>query len=339
MVKSMQVAQKTKAKKDKYLAIHLESLRINSILEFDLYIKQAGETILYRAAHLPFTEKNRTNLLENNIKNLYVSSDKFKHFQKYIEANINKIIEDPLVDETAKASIVYDSTKLLVKDVLSNPTLKKNIHRSQAMVESTVSFILKGPRAFHNLLKMMSFDYYTYTHSVNVCTFSLALAQYTGITNVGELHQIGTGALLHDVGKTRISESILKKEAPLTEDEMDIIRKHPEWGYEIIKETDIIEQVSYYPILQHHERENGSGYPKSLKGKHIHLYSKITAIADTFDAMTTRRAYRQAMGTFPALRKMFDHGDAYDKTLLRQFARLMGPATGKDPKNSSPAID
>ncbi len=335
----MHVAQKTKTKTDKYLAIHLESLRINSILEFDLYIKQAGETILYRAAHLPFTEKNRSNLLENNIKRLYVSNEKFKHFQKYIEANISQIIEDPSVDETAKASIVYDSTKLLVKDVLSNPTLKKNIRRSQAMVESTVSFILKGTRAFHNLLKMMSFDYYTYTHSVNVCTFSLALAQHAGISNIDELYQIGTGALLHDVGKTRISEAILKKETPLTEDEMDLIKKHPEWGYEILKETDVIEEKSYYPILQHHERENGTGYPKCLKGKNIHLYSKITAIADSFDAMTTRRTYRHAMNSFTALRNMFDHGEAYEKTLLRQFARLMGPAPGKDPKNSSSASD
>jgi HD-GYP domain-containing protein (c-di-GMP phosphodiesterase class II) len=172
---------------------------------------------------------------------------------------------------------------------------------------------------------MMSFNYYTYTHSVNVCTFSVALAQYSGITDRKELFKLGTGALLHDVGKTKISDSILRKKGRLTEEEFAIIRKHPDWGVELIRETDIVSDDVYFPILQHHEREDGSGYPKGLTKTEINDYSKIVAIADVFDAMTTERAYRSAVESFSALKTMFHEVNHFDHRLLKQFTRMLGP--------------
>jgi len=320
----------TSIKIDDYQIIYLDSLRINSTLDFDLYIKKAGDYVLYRSARLPFKEKNRSALLDNNIDRLYVPYDKRHDYQKYVEANIQEIIEDPRIKETTKAGIVYDSAKLLVKDVLNNPTLGKNIKRSQAMVESTVALILKGQSAFHNLLQVMSFDYYTYTHSINVCTFTLALARFIGIVNVAELNMLGTGALLHDVGKTKISETILNKRGPLSKSEMQLVKKHPRWGCEIIKETDIIEPDSYFPVIEHHERDNGSGYPKGLGADKIHAFSKMVAIADVFDAMTTQRVYREAVAAYPALKTMFEDRGAFDKKLLEHFTHLMGPSNLAD---------
>ncbi|MBN1211932.1 MAG: HD domain-containing protein [candidate division Zixibacteria bacterium] len=324
----MDLDLKTKTYKAAFLVIHLESLRVNSILEFDLYIDNGSELVLYRNALLPFNEKNRRSLLDNNIKHLYVSSSMKELYQRYIENNIRDIINDDGIDETVKASIVYDSANLLVREVLSKPTLRDNIERTEELVGNTVSFILHKKSAFHNLLKVMSFDYYTYTHSVNVCTFSLALAKYIGMEDIEELNILGTGAILHDVGKTRISEAILNKKEPLTSEEIELIQMHPQWGFEILKETDIISPASYYPIVQHHEREDGSGYPKGIGCHEIHRFSKIVAIADVFDAMTTRRVYRSAIDPYPALKEMFENRAAFNRELLEQFTRLMGPESG-----------
>ncbi|HHI03532.1 MAG TPA: HD domain-containing protein, partial [candidate division Zixibacteria bacterium] len=131
--------------------------------------------------------------------------------------------------------------------------------------------------------------------------------------------------LLHDVGKTKVSEAILNKPGPLTPMEMGFIKKHPKWGYEILKKTDLISEDSYYPILQHHERENGTGYPYGLMADEIHPFGKIVAIADVFDAMTTERVYRQAVNSFPALKEMYLDMGAFNRTLLEQFTKLMGP--------------
>jgi putative nucleotidyltransferase with HDIG domain len=321
----MAYASKTESATAKYLPIYLEALRLDTIVDFDLYIRIGDDFILYRASDLPFTDKTRAALLDNNVSRLFVVAGDRSKYQQYIESNITHILQDDGIPGPAKAGIVYDSTKLLVKDVLANPTLGDNVRRSKAMVESSVSYIITGQEAFHNLLRVMSFDYYTYTHSVNVCTFSIAFARFLGYTDEEFLNHLGTGALLHDIGKTKISDRILNKRSRLTPLEMELVKKHPEWGVELMRETDLIHDESYLPIIQHHEREDSSGYPYGLHGDEIHIYGRLVGIADTFDAMTTRRVYQPPIETYPALQSMFRMDRVFDRELLEQFARLMGP--------------
>jgi putative nucleotidyltransferase with HDIG domain len=310
----------------KFMPIYLESIRVDSVLDFDLYINVNGQLVLYRSANLAFTDRTLRKLLENRIDRLYVAFENKRSYQRYIEKNLDKILADPKIEETKKAGILYDTSTNLVKDVLNNPTFGENIQRSKELVGQTVNFILQGRDAFLNLLKITSFDYYTYTHSVNVCTFSIALAQQLGFRDEEFLHELGIGSLLHDVGKSRISDRILNKRGSLTPIEFEIMKKHPKWGVEILEETDMIETSSHFPILQHHERGDRRGYPVGLSLDEMHIYSKIVAIADSFDAMTTDRVYQHAIDSFPALKIMFSLKGAYDEQILRAFVELMGPS-------------
>jgi putative nucleotidyltransferase with HDIG domain len=309
-----------------YIPIYTRSLAACNILDFDLYVFDGQEMVLFRSAQLPLTSESCSDLLKRNLNRLYVSANQRNEYQQYLRTNISQILADESVDDFTKASIVYDSAKELVKDVFADPTKCQHIKESQAFVESTVLYVLKGKNAFLNLLRVMSFDYTVYTHSVNVCTFSLALAHAAGIAKTNELITLATGALLHDVGKARISESILHKPGPLDQSEWQVMRKHPQWGVELMSETDLIPQDSYIPISQHHERQNGNGYPDGLQNDDIHIYGKIVAIADAFDAMTTNRVYRSAEGTFPTLKMMSATEAGFDEPLLRRFIKLMGPA-------------
>jgi putative nucleotidyltransferase with HDIG domain len=318
--------KKSQAIAGKFLPIYVQSLWNDSILGFDIYLYNGQEMILYRAADIQFTAKMRKALQESGVRHLYIKVENRKEYQKYIQTHITKILKDPALDDFTKSSIVYDNTKEVIKEALSNPTTGENIKHCQAMVESTALYILEGKNAFHNMLRIMSFDYSIYTHSVNVCTFSLALANAAGINTTKELHEIGTGALLHDVGKIKVPESILNKVGSLDQKEWESIRKHPRWGVEIIRETDLIPEVSYVPIRQHHERKNGSGYPDGISGKELHPFSNIVAIADMFDAMTTERAYRKAVSGYNALKAMYDGKNKLDLKLLEQFTKLLGPS-------------
>jgi len=308
-----------------YIPVYLDSLRVDTILSFDLFIKIGGEMVLYRSADLPFTERTRMKLVDNKVTRLYVSSKSKAKYQKYIEQNLDKILTDQTIPEEKKAGILYDTSKTLMQDVLENPAYGENVQRSKKLVESHVSYILKGQEAFHNLLKLSSFDYYTYTHSVNVCTFSIALAQQLGFKDEKFLYDLGVGALLHDVGKSKISERILNKRSALSQVEFELMKKHPKWGVEILTSTDLIDASCYYPVLQHHERGNQKGYPNGLKLGEMHEFSKIVAVVDTFDAMTTQRVYQGAMETYPALKIMFSLKGEYDRRVLEAFAKLMGP--------------
>jgi len=310
----------------RFLPIYLDSLVVDTILEFDLFVKLGRQMMLYRSKRLPFSEGSRQKLLGNSVTTIFVKSDQRHEYQRYIEQNLGSILINPHVPEQSKAGIVYDTSKALVKDVLEKPTLGENIKRSRSLVEHQISYILSGREAFLNLVRITSFDYYTYTHSVNVSTFTIALANELGISDPNEIYALGLGSLLHDVGKSRISDKILNKKDSLNKAEFDIMKKHPGWGKEILRETDILEDEAYFPVTQHHERLDGSGYPEGLNSSSIHPHGKIIAICDVFDAMTTQRVYQDAMASYSALKKMMEMKDKFDRDILERFIKLMGPA-------------
>jgi putative nucleotidyltransferase with HDIG domain len=134
-------------------------------------------------------------------------------------------------------------------------------------------------------------DVETYGHSKTVARYSYVLAEAAGIRDPGALDSIRKGALLHDAGKIAIPDAILKKPGPLGPKEWDVIRRHPALGYGLVRDVKLVREVGDI-ILYHHERYDGTGYPKGLKGDKIPLEARIFAVADTLDAVTSHRPYR-----------------------------------------------
>jgi putative nucleotidyltransferase with HDIG domain len=307
----------------RYFAINLATLRADCLLNFDLYIASDGEMVLYREKSLSFTEECRSRLMESRVQQLYVDESQRHQFLGYMERELPLLLHDSSIQPVEKASIMYTTSKVIVEEIFENPTFGENIKRTESLVENTVDFLTSGPDAFKNLVMLSDQDYKLYSHSVNVCTFALALAQESGIRDAVELQALGVGAMLHDVGKTRIDTRVMRKRAPLSREEFELMKRHVELGVQVLKETDAIPPMAYLPVLQHQEREDGSGYPAGLKGDQIHVFGKITGIADVFDAMTTSRVYRPALPTYEAFRSML--AMPLDRDLVRSFVGLLGP--------------
>lgn len=160
-------------------------------------------------------------------------------------------------------------------------------------VEEIIEELLAKKDLVVNLTDIRALDDYTFGHSVNVCVLSLL----TGISmsySRDELLHLGLGAIMHDLGKTKVPPAILQKPAPLTPEEFDIIRQHPEWGYRLIQALNEVSSQAAVVPLQHHERFAGQGYPKGLQGKEIHPFGAICGVADVFDALTADRVYKKA---------------------------------------------
>lgn len=137
-------------------------------------------------------------------------------------------------------------------------------------------------------------DNYLYSHSVNVTIYSCQLAIQNGLP-LKNIEEIGLGAMLHDLGKLYIPLEILNKSGALTNEEFDIVKKHSEAGFDILRKVYEIPIPVSHCAFQHHERIDGTGYPRGLKDNDIHKYAKILAVADVFDAVTSHRVYRPAM--------------------------------------------
>jgi putative nucleotidyltransferase with HDIG domain len=309
----------------RYYPIHLEGLRIETILNFAIYIKQSSlEYVLYRSANLPFREKDRKRLLDHHQSTLYIEFTDKKKYHQYIEKHLSSIMKDDDIPLQKRGKILYTSATNLVEEMLERPQMRENFKRSENIVRNTVEYVLNNPHAFKSLLNLTSFDYYTYTHSVNVCAYGISLAKVLKYDSMEELYDFGMGALLHDIGKSKVSRYILNKPGKLTEDEFRIMKCHPEFGLDIVQEAADIPAESQVIIHQHHEKLDGRGYPQGLKGDEIHPYARISFIVDVFDALTTDRSYRKALNTFPALKLIKDEMTGqYDFEVYRALILLL----------------
>jgi HD-GYP domain-containing protein (c-di-GMP phosphodiesterase class II) len=158
---------------------------------------------------------------------------------------------------------------------------------------------------------------------VKVAAVGTLFAQDLGL-GVKDLKGLCAGILVHDVGKIKISTDILNKKGKLTKEEFGIIKKHPELGVEVLEETGVEFKEELIVTLQHHENDDGSGYPYGLKKDEIHLCGKIARIIDAYDGLTAKRSYAEAIRPFAALKEMKDNMlHCFDTELFKEFIRFL----------------
>ncbi len=174
------------------------------------------------------------------------------------------------------------------------------------------------------LLTLNSKDDYTYEHCIQVGMLSFYIAKWLGHTDE-EAYGIGKAGFLHDIGKSKIHRTILLKPSRLTDDEYEHIKRHTEYGYEIIMKS-LNDRTAAYAALQHHERANGKGYPFGITYDWVQPASKIVAVADIYSAMISSRIYKEKQDLFVVLKELYDLSfSELDPTITQTFIRRMIP--------------
>ena len=311
----------------KYLPITLNSLRPDTIINCDVYllvnVNGASRHILYCKGNSVFENNKIELLVRKNINRLFIARDDQRKYFEYLESNFQNIMSDERIHPDERAQIVHSAATNLVKDVFKDPRTG-NIERAKKFAYNMVDCVLRNGEASFSLLRIAKHEYYTYTHSVNVAAMGTLFAKSLGLSE-NDLRPFCAGTLLHDLGKIKISPAILNKNGRLTEEEFETVKKHPELGVNILKETGNGFKDEYTIILQHHENCDGTGYPYGLKKSEIHSIGKVARIIDIYDALTTKRAYSYAQTPYDALSIIKDEmSDAVDRVLFKQFIRFLG---------------
>ncbi len=311
-----------------YLPISPNSLRTNTTVGCDIYLlaKTTAEVrfVLYCRGDAVFDEDKKNMLVAHRIKSLFIKKGEQQTYFDYLENNFQHIVSDTSIPPDERTKIVHSAATNLVKDLFSDPK-SGSMERTKVFAHNMVDYVIKDSKAAESLLKIAVHEYYTYTHSVNVAAVGTLFGQRLGL-GVKELKGLCTGILLHDVGKTRISRDILNKKGKLTKEEFDIVKKHPELGIEVLDETGIEFKEERIVAIQHHENDDGSGYPYGLKKDEIHLCGKIARIIDVYDALTAKRSYADAVRPFAALKEMKENMlNCFDTELFKEFIRFLGP--------------
>ncbi|HEX5364442.1 MAG TPA: HD-GYP domain-containing protein [Gallionella sp.] len=221
---------------------------------------------------------------------------------------------------------VYEEASLTVHELMTTTRLGKHAELEQVRpaVQGIVDSIFRNADPLLHLGTIRNANQYLFYHSVATCSLLSAFAQQLGIGR-DITRQLAIGAMLHDIGKTRIAESILDKPGRLTDAEFDEIKRHVEYGMEILADAPWLTPISLQVVAQHHERYDGGGYPAALKSDHLSQYGQMAAIVDVYDAITSARSYHAAMEPVEAIRKLREWSEQhFNVELVDHFICCVG---------------
>ena len=273
---------------ERKICINLDELVPGMIIAQTLS-NQYGATIIYDRTVL-------TPVLIHKLQNL-----------SYDRIYVYDISEKEIDENTNRFSVSYEQSQSMVKDMLKDVGDGRPLDMQKVRSVSTLLMgrIDTSRDVIDAISQVRTTDEYTYTHCINVSLICSLMGRWLKLDDIS-IKLLTYSGLLHDIGKSKISNSILEKPGKLSEKEFEIIKKHPALGYKILEKIPSLNKNVLMGVLMHHEREDGSGYPLGAKNQQIHYFAKIVALSDIYDAMTSDRVYHAKQSPFSVL-EMFEN--------------------------------
>jgi putative nucleotidyltransferase with HDIG domain len=230
-----------------------------------------------------------------------------------------------LADEAGRARNIIENSRAAVQNLFHDVRLGNAIALTDVLpiVDEISASVSRNPSALISISRLRSADEYTYMHSISVSAMMINLARHLGLEE-GMMRDIGMAGLLHDVGKLEVPIDVLNKPGRLTDEEFSIMRTHSELGYESLRRAGGVSDMALDVCLHHHEKIDGSGYPNRLNGEEITFFSKMGAVCDVYDAMTSQRSYKEPWTPAEAISAMFSWKGHFDADILTGFIRSLG---------------
>lgn len=263
-------------------------------------------------------------LTENNIEKLKSLGCFSIYIQdRYSENEIEEVIKPKAM---TRIHNLQGNLKNIIIDFnrsgkVDGKKLDEDVKNIKEIINEIVYDVIFSKNILEHLISISVYDDYTMNHSLNVMMLSTVIARDENFS-MKEIKKLAIGCIFHDIGKTFIPIEIINKPGKLTNEEFEIVKTHSEKGYDFLKNYTDLPITSINIALCHHEREDGSGYPRNLKGKEIHLFSKIASICDVFDALTSDRPYRRALPVNQAMEYLLAAGgDEFSIETIQTFSQ------------------
>lgn len=323
MASSVQVIASKERDDLSYFEVPSGIYRPGDLLDRDVYILYQGQYIVYRGKDQRWTLDDVEKLKGFEITNLYVRCPDDISLASFLDQRISQVIEDPKASQSHKAQILYHASVSAMQAVYRQPQSIESVQQSIGFVKHCISFLSRDPKGFIELMRLASKNFSEYSHAIHVAAYSINLGKFLGYRSSSDLLAIGVGALLHDIGKSKIDKKLIEKPGKLDPAELAEMKKHPVYGYEMLASNRAVPDLSRLIVLQHHERANSRGYPNQ-SGTDLHIFSKIVGITDVFDALTSDRPYQKARAPYDAVRFMLEtlKGD-FEQTVLINLIRML----------------
>ncbi|MCF6139129.1 HD-GYP domain-containing protein [Pseudalkalibacillus berkeleyi] len=298
------------------MKVHVHQLHTGDILSEDVFsltsrpIVASGTEI--RNEHIEILKA--FNIQEVNVKQVQ-STDRQQTDKSEVKEEITK--------RDADFYMIYTKAVSLYKKQFNNwqAGMPIDLYQVRKEIVPLIEVALEKPKTILSLHHFSNVKEYIYHHAISVGLISSFIAKKLGYTK-GDIIQIGLAGALIDCGMSKVQPRILTKKSALNKEEYEEIKQHPILGYKMLKGMTGIKENVILSVLQHHEREDGSGYPLGTKGNQLDIYSRVVAIADVFHAMTSERLYRKQQSPFKVLEQMLlDQFGKFDQAILNLLVR------------------
>lgn len=228
-------------------------------------------------------------------------------------------------DEVKRASRIVEKGREAVLSMFQEARMGKAIEAEAAapLVEEISSSVMRNPGALISLARLKTADDYTFMHSVAVCALMIALARQLGLDDK-QTREAGMAGLLHDLGKAVMPMDVLNKPGKLTDAEFATVKTHPEEGYKLLRQSKGVSEAILDVCLHHHEKVDGSGYPKGITGETLSLFAKMGAICDVYDAITSNRPYKTGWDPAESIKRMAEWKGHFDPVIFQAFVKSLG---------------
>ncbi len=268
---------------------------------FDLFVcENKKDCVLLCSKEYPLSG-DRLKDLKLNRAEIFVRKDELPFLRNYLKKSVLDISKSQSVTREERSQMVYSTAVMVVDELFNNVESKEAVEDSKGLATVVLDNLLRDNATFLSMVGVLSYDYYTYSHCVNVCIYSIAIGKKLGLSH-DDIEELGHAAILHDIGKAHIDPKILNKEGALDTDEFEIMKTHTTLGRDAIihAEKQLGAQVEFLKIAKeiayyHQEKWDGSGYPTGISGDDIPISARLMAVADVYDALISRRVYKEGM--------------------------------------------
>lgn len=310
--------------KEVFVPITLESIEPVIFPDVALYIKTGGNYVLYKSNGRDFSEHDHERLSKNGVEFVFVSKNDMDVITSHMEASAERLLKSDYLNAKAKGKMIYQTSINFVDDIFNNPEKSTDLGRTRRLIENLMLYLSNSPGAINSLETVMSHNYHTFVHSLQVASLTLLMHSEAYSLSRDEMLDVGTGAILHDFGKIFVPKEILNKSGKLNEEEIEVLKRHPEEGYLFLKNKGVLSQVALTIVRLHHERCNGSGYPLGLESREIPRSAQITAVADIYCTLTTDNLGNKSMPPHIAVQLMRNQMNGlFSPLLLDKLEKLV----------------
>lgn len=299
----------------------------------------------WRSGFVLTDPKDIKTILESGIKEVWIDSSKGLDLPDGVAA-VTDVESDAQVEEAMhqvakaprstspvstsaeleRAAKICSQSKQAVISMFQEARMGRavDIGGAQKLVDEISDSVSRNPSALISLARLKTVDDYTYMHSVAVCAMMVALSKQLG-QDTNQVREAGLAGLMHDLGKAMMPMEVLNKPGKLTDAEFSIIKTHPAEGHRLLLTGQNVGDIVLDVCLHHHEKTDGSGYPKGLKDSEISVFAKMGAVCDVYDAITSNRPYKVGWDPAESLRKMAEWSSGhFDAKIFQAFVKSLG---------------